>query len=77
MLARTLKGVTSPTTVTFFAAKSMLNDETPVHIRIRKNIEPKNYDNISNNNRFLSRDILEQVTVRSSAQCKFKTFTIV
>lgn len=45
MLARTLKGVTSPTTVTFFAAKSMLNDETPVHIRIRKNIKPKNYNN--------------------------------
>ena len=32
ILANTLKGVTSPTTVTFFAAKSMLNEVTPAHI---------------------------------------------
>ena len=31
MLDKTCNGVTSPTTVTFFAAKSMLNDVTPVH----------------------------------------------
>ena len=29
MLANTPNGVTSPITVTFFAAKSMLNDVTP------------------------------------------------
>lgn len=29
MLAKTLDGVTSPTTVTFFAAKSMLKELTP------------------------------------------------
>jgi len=32
MLAITLNGVTSPTTVTFFAAKSMLKDVTPAHL---------------------------------------------
>lgn len=32
ILARTLTGVTSPTTVTFFAAKSMLKDVTPALI---------------------------------------------
>jgi len=31
MLANTLNGVTSPTTVTFFAAKSMLKEVTPAH----------------------------------------------
>ncbi len=31
-LARTLTGVTFPITVTFFAAKSMLNDVTPAYI---------------------------------------------
>lgn len=30
ILARTPNGVTSPTTVTFLAAKSMLKDDTPV-----------------------------------------------
>lgn len=32
-LARTLNGVTSPTTVTFFAAESMLKDVTPAKFR--------------------------------------------
>jgi hypothetical protein len=32
ILAITLNGVTSPTTVTFFAAKSMLKDVTPTHL---------------------------------------------
>lgn len=31
MLSKTLNGVTSPITVTFFAAKSMLNEVTPAH----------------------------------------------
>lgn len=35
-LASTPNGVTSPTIVTFFAAKSMLNDVTPVHHNILK-----------------------------------------
>lgn len=35
-LAKTLNGVTSPTTVTFFAAKSMLKEETPAQINKRK-----------------------------------------
>lgn len=37
MLSNTLSGVTFPTTVTFFAAKSMLNELTPAHIYIQIN----------------------------------------
>lgn len=38
ILAKTLSGVTSPTTVTFFAAKSMLKDVTPaLHTHPQRN----------------------------------------
>lgn len=41
-LASTLSGVTSPTTVTFFAVKSMLNDVTPA--RMNKVYEPNSHE---------------------------------
>lgn len=43
ILVRTLNGVTSPTTVTFFDSKSMWNDLTPafIHSLTRKTIDMK------------------------------------
>lgn len=52
MLANTLNGVTFPTTVTFFAAKSMVKDVTPDHLitdtKILSNVKCKTKFNIKN-----------------------------